>query len=67
MKVSISKDVLFQLISSHSNLSQAEYNRNPAYNNTHFSHIAEEAIIKELHDEGLWEECMEFLIGKKKK
>ncbi|MDD3289216.1 MAG: hypothetical protein PHX43_09505 [Alphaproteobacteria bacterium] len=67
MKAIIDKAVLFQLIASHSKLSQAEYNRNPAYNNTHFSHIAEESIIKELRDEGLWEECMEFLTGGKKK
>jgi len=61
MKVNIDKNVLFQLISSHSKLAQAEYNRNPAYNNTHFSYIAEEAIIKELEAKNLFGECMEFI------
>jgi hypothetical protein len=61
MKISIDKNVLFKLISSHSRLAQAEYNRNPAYNSSHFSAVAEDAIIAELQSIGILDECMEFL------
>ena len=66
MEIQINKEVLFELISSHAFLAEAEYNRNPGYNDTHFSHIAEEAIVKELQSKGLWDECLTFLIEKRK-
>ena len=56
------KPVLFTLAKSHSKLAQAEYNRNLSYNNEHFSHIAEEKLIKFLKENGLFEEFMESLI-----
>ena len=42
------KKVLLCLMESHSILAQAEYERNPGYNNEHFSHKAEEKILKYL-------------------
>lgn len=47
-QITITRDVLFQLMHSHSRLSQAEYERNPAYNDSHFAAQAEQAIINEL-------------------
>ena len=44
------KQVLFKLMNSHSKLAEAEYKRNPGYNNQHFSHEAEEAVIKYLEE-----------------
>ncbi len=61
MKIGIDKEVLFQLIASHSRLAQAEYNRNPGYNNEHFSHIVEDVIIKELTEIGLLDEYLSNL------
>jgi len=46
--IRIRKEILFQLMHSHSKLAQAEYERNPAYNNSHYSHKAEIAITNEL-------------------
>lgn len=45
MKISIDKQVLFQILHSHQRLAQAEYERNPAYNNDHFSYKAEIATL----------------------
>ena len=53
------KPVLFALAKSHSKLAQAEYNRNPSYNNEHFSHVAEGGLIKFLKDIGLFNAFME--------
>ena len=50
MTITISKEALFGLLNSHSKLSQAEYNRNPQYNNRHYSFIAEENITNELQE-----------------
>lgn len=36
---------------SHSRLSQAEYARNPAYNDSHFSAMAETALVNDLPPE----------------
>ena len=47
-KVAIDKQVLFSLMYSHSRLAQAEYCRNPAYNDSHYSHMAETAIANDL-------------------
>jgi len=63
MKVTISKKVLFQLAASHSRLAQAEYNRDPGYNDQHFSHKAEDALIKESHEIGIFDELV-AAIGK---
>lgn len=46
--IRIHKKVLFQLMHSHSKLAQAEYERNPAYNDSHFSAKAEQAITNDL-------------------
>ncbi|MDP2366554.1 MAG: hypothetical protein Q8M94_22595 [Ignavibacteria bacterium] len=48
MKIEIDKKILFQIINSHSKLAQDEYNRNPSYDNEHFSYKAETAMIEEL-------------------
>jgi hypothetical protein len=50
MDITIPKNVLFELMASHSVLSQAEYNRNPAYNDAHPADMAEQKIIKVLED-----------------
>lgn len=55
------KEILFQLANSHSKLAQAEYNRNPAYNDTHFSHKAEIALINYLQEVGLERELYDFM------
>ena len=57
-EVKISKKVLFQMLTSHDKLSQAEHKRNPAYNSTHFSHIAEEKMIVELEKLGILKEFL---------
>jgi len=46
--ITIPKGVLFCLMSSHSKLAQAEYERNKAYNDSHFSAVAEHNLIKVL-------------------
>lgn len=51
MKIKVTKEFLFSLMRSHSSLSQAEYERNPAYNNSHFSAMAEQALINDLPPE----------------
>ena len=56
--VQINKNILFEILNSHSKLAQAEYNRNPGYNNTHFSHIAEYKMIAELEKIGILEEFL---------
>lgn len=58
-KILVSRDVLFGLMYSHSRLSQAEYERNKAFNDSHFSAIAEHAIVNDLpseviHDFVVW-------------
>lgn len=50
-QITIARDILFQLMHSHSRLAQTEYDRNPAYNDNHFSACAEHAIINELADD----------------
>ena len=54
------KPMLFRLARSHSKLAQAEYNRDPSYNDSHFSHKAEETLISFMSKFGLIDE---FLIG----
>lgn len=55
MKILVSKEALFCLMRSHFKLAQAEYARNPSFNNTHFAHIAEEKILGDLDGEVLQE------------
>ena len=43
--ITIPKKLLFQLMHSHTRLAQAEYHRNPAYNDSHFSAQAEHALV----------------------
>lgn len=42
----IPKEVLFRLMYSHSKLAQAEYHRNLAYTDAHFSAVAEKRLIE---------------------
>lgn len=56
--VRINKKVLFAILKSHDLFSQAEFNRNPGYNNTHPSYIAEEKMIVELDKLGILEEFL---------
>lgn len=51
MKIPVTKEFLFSLMHSHSRLSQAEYERNPAYNDSHFSAMAETALVNDLPPE----------------
>ena len=51
MKILVTKAFLFSLMHSHSRLAQAEYERNPAYNDSHFSAMAEQALINDLSAE----------------
>lgn len=51
MKIPVTKEFLFSLMHSHSRLSQAEYERNPAYNDSHFSAMAEQALVNDLPPE----------------
>ena len=60
-EITINKNIIFSLIKSHMKLNQAEYNRNPKYNNTHFAYIAEEQIIKEFTRVNLLGELMEVI------
>ena len=46
--ITVDKKTLFQLMHSHSRLAQAEYLRNPAYNDSHFSAVAEHSLIESL-------------------
>lgn len=55
------KYVLFELAKSHSKLAQAEYKRNPSYNNEHFSHKAEESLIEFLQRRELIDEFMKYM------
>lgn len=57
----INIDVFLALCVSHSKLSQAEYNRNPSYNDEHFSHIAEVNAIVEIERLGLMTELFDLM------
>lgn len=63
--VTINKTALFMLMQSHSALSQAEYERNKAYNDSHPSAVAEQRIIAEL-DSRLINEYFQWLEEEKK-
>lgn len=60
MQITIPKKILKQLIVSHAALSQAEYNRNPGYNDTHPAYQAELAICTYLQktEPGFFAECL---------
>ena len=60
--IEISKKILFELLKSHSKLAQAEYNRNPKYNNSHFSYITEDAMIAELKRIGVLDEFFNYIL-----
>ena len=42
------KLLLFKLMYSHQRLAQAEYDRNPSYNDSHFSAVVEKELIEYL-------------------
>lgn len=56
MNVKIDKDVLFEFIASHERLAADEYNRNPSYNDEHYSAKAERLMICEMDRAGITEE-----------
>jgi hypothetical protein len=53
--ITIPKQVLFQLMHSHTRLAEAEYARNPAYNDSHFANQAEWALLGSLQPDSLQE------------
>ena len=53
--------VVFELAASHSVLSAAEYKRDPTYNDSHFSAVAEHRFISLLNDLGLTDKFMKYL------
>ena len=60
------KRVLIQLIKSHGKLSSAEYQRNTSYNNTHYSHIAEQEMLDYLmsnYPEIIYDELIQEAAG----
>lgn len=61
MRVEIDKEVLFDLIKSHSSLAEAEYNRNPSFNDEHSAAKAEQGMIKELQRLDILEELLNAL------
>lgn len=62
MKIEIAKETLFNFVRSHSKLNQAEYARNPSYNNEHFAYIAEQEMIAELENAGLLADLLAELL-----
>lgn len=60
--ISIPLDVFVELLASHSRLAQAEYNKNPNYNDYHFSHKAESKVIEYLEKNGEWETVLQRLM-----
>ncbi len=66
MKIPVTKEFLFSLMHSHSRLSQTEYERNPAYNNSHFSAMAEQALVNDLPSEVV-NEYFDWVDSKEKK
>lgn len=64
-KIYVTKEFLFSLMHSHSRLSQAEYERNPAYNDSHFSAMAEQALVNDLSPEAV-NEYFEYVDSKEK-
>lgn len=61
MKVEIDKDILLKFCASHSKLAQAEYDRNPQYNDSHFSAVAENSMINELKRLDLLDELFDVM------
>ena len=55
------KDVLFELGASHARLSNAEYKRNPSYNNEHYSYKAEKKLLEFLTKNNCLDEFMELI------
>ena len=62
--ISLPLDVLADLLASHSKLAQAEYDRNPAYNDSHFSHKTESRAIDYLQKSDQWEIVLQRLMQK---
>lgn len=65
--ISLPLDVLADLLASHSKLAQAEYDRNPAYNNSHFSYKAEDRVVEYLQKNNEWETILARLMQKESK
>lgn len=51
--ITLPRAVLFELAASHSRLAQAEYERNPSYNDSNFSAVAEHLLINSLKPDDL--------------
>lgn len=64
--VTISKEVFFEILISHSKLSQIEYKRNPRYTKKHFSYVVETKMIDELAKRNLLEGFLKYTTNKNK-
>jgi hypothetical protein len=62
--ISLPLDVLADLLASHSKLAQAEYDRNPSYNDSHFSEKAGSRVIDYLQKNDQWETVLQRLMKK---
>jgi len=56
----IKKDLLFELIRSHSIYSQQEYDANPSYNDTFRSHKTEVLLIDFMREQNILKEFLEY-------
>jgi hypothetical protein len=65
--ISLPLSVFAELLRSHSKLAQAEYDRNPSYNDSHFSYKAEEKVIEYLEKNGEWEAVSVMMIRMEQK
>lgn len=59
-EIKVDKEILFELLNSHSTLAQAEYKRNGFYNQDHYSHKVELKMIKILNDNGIDKEYYDY-------
>ncbi len=62
VRIKEADNLILKTAVSHSKMAHAEYLRNPGYHNTHFSYLAEMAIIEYLEKYDMWEEFEELVI-----
>jgi hypothetical protein len=55
------KMTLFEIAYSHYKLAKEEYKRNPKYNNTHYSFIAEANLSKFFISKGILKEFLDYV------
>ena len=58
------KEAVFNIGKSHSELSSAEYDRNPSFNSSHFAYKAEIKLIEYLQEVGLLDEFLNYNLDK---